>query len=260
MNPETAQLLIKQNLKLYDTVAENFVQTRAGKHGELAPLITHIKSGDRVLDLGSGSGNLFQLLKDRDVDYIGLDASVKLVEFCKKTFTANPCAQFITGDLLALPFPNNSFDAVYCMATFHHLPGGELREKALLEMHRVLKPSGKLVMTNWYWWRGPAVLMILKYWALKIFSTFTSPLLTLALKQDKHSHILKNVRMFSELDLGDIFVPWGKQGMRYYHSFRIRELKKLLVKTGFKNINQRVWPRAGDHWGKRNNLMTLAEK
>jgi tRNA (uracil-5-)-methyltransferase TRM9 len=55
----------------------------------------------------------------------------------------------ITADALFLPFPNNTFDWAISVATYHHIKGSEEREKAFIELKRVLKPEGEAFLTVW---------------------------------------------------------------------------------------------------------------
>ncbi len=48
----------------------------------------------------------------------------------------------------SLPHPDASFDAVFCTLVLHHLPK-DVRETAIREMRRVLRPGGRLVLVDW---------------------------------------------------------------------------------------------------------------
>lgn len=235
MRFETAKKLLEENQRIYNEVARDFARTRQGKWSDLLPFLKFVKNGDRLLDVGSGSGRLYEALRGQDLEFFGIDSSEEMIKFCREKFGQDSKTHFELGDILKIPFPDNYFDAVFCLATLHHIPSCELRLKALRELQRVIKPNGQLIMTNWYWWRLPAIFIIFKFW-------------------------FKKISKVRDLDFGDIFVSWGKQGWRYYHSFRKQELKKLLREAGFKNINQHLAHKRGDHWGKRVNLITNAEK
>ena len=234
MSPETAKKLLEENKRIYNEVARDYARTREGKWQRLLPLAEYTEDGDKVLDAGCGNGQVFHIFKDKDVDYFGIDTSVEMIKLCRERFKDFPRAQFEVGDLLNINFPDNSFNAVYCIASMHHIPSNELRIRTISELYRVLKPEGKLIISNWYYWTWPAIVIILKNWVKKI--------------------------MGEDIDFGDIFVPWGKQGLRYYHSFRKNELKNLLIRTNFKKIKQHLERRQGDVWGKMINLITIAGK
>lgn len=104
-----------------------------------------IKPGDRLLDVGCGTGALFQRLStSSEQKMVGLDVSFAMLALaCRKDI---PGASFAQGSAYALPFRAGSFDVVVSCSAFHyfHYP-----KRALGEMARVLKPSGRLVMTDW---------------------------------------------------------------------------------------------------------------
>jgi ubiquinone/menaquinone biosynthesis C-methylase UbiE len=53
----------------------------------------------------------------------------------------------VQGDSERLPFPSGSFDIVTCANSFHHYPH---QDRAVAEMHRVLRPSGRLLLVDGY--------------------------------------------------------------------------------------------------------------
>lgn len=100
--------------------------------------------GDRVLDAGTGSGNLAAALARPGVDLVGID-------FCEPAFALArqkaPTAHFQFGDLTKpLAFADASFDHVACSAVLHVLSAEEQRF-AVKELARVLRPGGRLVIT-----------------------------------------------------------------------------------------------------------------
>ena len=56
--------------------------------------------------------------------------------------------EFRTGNVLALPFPDDSFDLVTSSSVINNLHGGAEKSKALAEIVRVLRPSGKFLMAE----------------------------------------------------------------------------------------------------------------
>lgn len=98
-----------------------------------------------VLDVGCGTGAVTRALVDvRGVgEVIGLDPSPIFVEKARELARALPQVTFRAGDGRALPFPDAFFDLVVFHTTLCHVPDPE---KALLEAHRVLRPSGWLAV------------------------------------------------------------------------------------------------------------------
>lgn len=206
MRKKYAEYLLRKTKKDYNKIADQFSSTRRFLWNDLLSLVQYTIPGDRILDLGCGNGRLFQVLKDKDVNYLGVDFSEKLIEIAKAKY---PGVKFQITDALNLPFPNNYFDKIYSIAVLHHIPSEEFRLKFLEEAKRVLKPEGFLILTVWKLSQLKSVKLILKYAILKILG-------------------------LSHLDFGDVFVPWGKTCQRYIHNFSEKELKKLLEKSGFK--------------------------
>ena len=96
--------------------------------------------GTRLLDVCTGPGILAGAALERGAQVVGLDFSGKLIEIAKRNV---PGAEFQQGDAQALPFEAESFDAVVCGYGVIHVPEPQ---KALSEMHRVLKPGGYLAV------------------------------------------------------------------------------------------------------------------
>ena len=96
---------------------------------------SHI-SGTRVLDLGSGTGAALQQLQNYEVTAVDPDEKMLLL---------NKFEHKIIGEAENLPFPDNSFDSVYCAFVWRNLNDSEL---GLREVYRVLKPGGKFILLD----------------------------------------------------------------------------------------------------------------
>ncbi len=93
----------------------------------------------QIIDLGCGSGVFTQLLQQRGFDCVGIDLSKKLLQIGKKQIKE---VNFLQADVEALPFLDNSVDAIMLSCLLHHLPTPNHCAK---EVFRVLKPGGKFV-------------------------------------------------------------------------------------------------------------------
>ena len=100
-----------------------------------------IEDGDRVLDLGSGSGYALRAL-DSTHDLtagVGLDGAPEMARNAHEYSRDHPAVTFTVGSFGALPFADDSFDHVFSMEAFYYAsdPDATLRE-----LHRVLRPGG----------------------------------------------------------------------------------------------------------------------
>lgn len=129
------------------------------------------KPVENFLDFGCGSG--FILLNLASAGFIsksyGIDISLEMLKECKRNAVCTDMNVFLTqGDAEYLPFNSNSFDFIIGHAILHHLPG---IDKALKEIHRVLKPQGACIFTEpsrtgsriiatiqWFFWFIPFII------------------------------------------------------------------------------------------------------
>ena len=96
-----------------------------------------MEPGMNVLDVGCGTGNtITELVRKTGVQGWGIDIDGTL-------FRENEQVRLISADAQALPFRDNSFDAIYSAATLQYVPD---KLKALNEMRRVLKQRGRAIV------------------------------------------------------------------------------------------------------------------
>lgn len=96
------------------------------------------KKGERILDLGCGTGVLTAAIADQGAEVFGIDRSPEMVEQAKSKF---PGLQFAVADATQLSF-NGEFDAVFSNAVLHWIPEAE---KVIEGVARALKPRGRFV-------------------------------------------------------------------------------------------------------------------
>ena len=211
MKEEIAKQLLQKVKSDYTKIAIDFAGTRRYIWPELTLFDKYYKDNDLVLDLGCGSGRIFQLLTSKDIRYIGIDNNKKFLEIAKKE---NPKGDFQFGDQLSIPFRDNYFNCVFSVASFHHIPSKILRKRALYEMQRVVKKDGYVVITVWN------------------------------LYQDKYKKYLRKsfwkwIKSFGKYGKKDVFIPWSDSGVeRYYYAFKFNDLEKLLEETDFEIVEK----------------------
>lgn len=144
--------IVSKTKEDYNKIAEFFAKTRSDER-ELLQFSALLQSGQRILDWGCGNGRLIHLLKDRNIKYVGVDQSEEMIRLAQEEFKTE-CAegwvsfQVVPG-LPPWPLADKSFDGIFSVASFHHLPTKQQRFAVLKEMARVLKPGGFLVMMTW---------------------------------------------------------------------------------------------------------------
>lgn len=109
-----------------------------------------LRSGQRVLDLGCGTGTLTLLIKQANpnTEVFGLDADPKVLEIARgKNASVGMDIIFDQGMSFELPYPDHSFDRVVSCLMFHHL-SHESKKATLDEIYRVLKPDGELHLAD----------------------------------------------------------------------------------------------------------------
>ncbi len=104
-------------------------------------------SGERWLDVATGTGAVARLIAQRGADVTGLDLSPALIETARaETEAANLSVHFDVGDAEALPYEDASFDGV--VSTFGVMFAPD-HSAVARELARVCRPGGRLGLTAW---------------------------------------------------------------------------------------------------------------
>jgi SAM-dependent methyltransferase len=129
---------------------------------QLAPLFVTfagVTDGDRVLDVGSGTGALaVTAAAIESVQVTGIEPAPAFVRYARE-HAGGDLVRFEVGDALALPFPDDAFDRTLSMLVLNFVPDPAA---ALQQMIRVTRPGGITAATVWDY--GDGMQMLRTFW------------------------------------------------------------------------------------------------
>jgi tRNA (uracil-5-)-methyltransferase TRM9 len=218
MDLVTANKLIDLNRQFYQTFGKDFSATR----GRLQPGVLRILDGlegqERILDLGCGNGELARELARRGHrgSYLGVDFSLPLLQAAESRlegFSVRFTQSDITSSNWGSDLSESSYDIVFLFAVLHHIPGESIRLRLLKKIQRLLKPGGKLNLSNWQFLSSDRLKARIQSWELAGLSP-------------------------AQVDDDDYLLDWraGGTGLRYVHHFSENELGALAGRTQFRII------------------------
>uniref|UniRef100_A0A6C0L3J0 Methyltransferase type 11 domain-containing protein n=1 Tax=viral metagenome TaxID=1070528 RepID=A0A6C0L3J0_9ZZZZ len=183
---------------VYNAIAKEFDNSRYRPWSCVESFLDKVPKHSIIGDIGCGNGK--NMLYRKDCRNYGCDFSKELVKICLKKNL-----DVIEGDILNIPFQENSFDYTICIAVLHHLSTKENRIRAIQELKRITKKGGEILLLVW------------------------------AFEQEPDSR-----RQFVQQDN---WINWKDKkgvllGKRYYHVFKETELENLIddsmkIKTSF---------------------------
>ena len=180
---------------VYEKIAKHFDVTRSYRWTWIDTFLDNTPKNSLVLDLGCGSG---RNMIHKDLNFIGVDYAKNFIDICK-----DKGLNVINSNILNVPLSNNSADAIICIAVLHHIALYENQLRALLEIKRLIKPGGKILLSVW------------------------------SLIQPE-----KTKKKFN--DYGNNIVIWNSYGKiyeRFYYIFKFQELQKLFKDAGLIVLN-----------------------
>ena len=175
---------------VYEKISKHFSNTRVYTWKWIDNFIYSQKKNSFILDIGCGNGRnmIFS-----DYNFIGIDNCNGFLEICREKNL-----NVLNANMINIPLQSNTFDAIICIASFHHLSTYELRIQSLNEIKRLIKPGCDILLSVW------------------------------SINQPK-----KTKKTF--YSYGDTIVNYNKFGIiyeRYYYIFKIDEIKNLFKLCG----------------------------
>jgi len=217
-------------MEIYDHIAKDYHLKRRAPWGSFKGFYNELKNkmykfNGFCIDLGCANGRHIKLLKNSHNKIIGIDNSIKLLEFANEVihdFNLFPKKesnniQLILGDILYIPFRKNSIDNMFSIASFHHIKNKINRKRVISQIFNQLKTNGFLILTIWRRWQKRFKKYFFYDWIKRKFKS-------------KYRRI--QIKASLE-EFGDKLIPWTLSSEkrtynRFYHFFSKKGIKKVL--------------------------------
>lgn len=129
---------------VYEEIATHFDNNRSYKWSWVSDFLNTLKTNSVIYDIGCGNGRNMINNNSKNLCFTGIDNCENFITLCK-----SKNLNVINANMTNIPLKSNSADAILCIAVFHHLENKENRIKALLEMKRLIKIGGKIMLSTW---------------------------------------------------------------------------------------------------------------
>lgn len=223
MNSVTADRLLGINRDFYDRFGDRFSATRQRLQPGVKRILEMIRTDESVLDLGCGNGNFLRELArlGHKAPLLGVDFSLPLLRDAESSLGA----RFLAMDLSKLSVASNQstdywqlttdyWSLITCFAALHHIPSTEMRLDILRTVRKLMKESGKFILSNWQFLNSAKLRSRIQAW-------------------DRVGIDEK------DLDERDYLLDWrsGGEGLRYAHQFSVEELAGLAEQVGMQVVD-----------------------
>jgi len=136
----------RENYKLLDSEYRN---PNSLMYKKLRIVNSYIDGGESLLDIGIGTGELIELVKQKFEKIYGIDVDEESVEICRKRFKNDKKFCIMQADINELKhlFKYEKFDYITCLDVLEHIKVEESR-RALNNIFSILKDGGKFIFTG----------------------------------------------------------------------------------------------------------------
>jgi ubiquinone/menaquinone biosynthesis C-methylase UbiE len=135
----------------YDLVMFLLTQGREKKLRQVTLDLAQIQPGDKVLEIGCGTGTLTIAAKERvgvNGEAVGIDIAPEMIAAAvRKSARKGIAVSFQAGSIEKIPFPDGRFDTVLCSFMIFHMPE-DIRQKGITEIFRILKSGGHVFIID----------------------------------------------------------------------------------------------------------------
>ena len=107
--------------------------------------LAEIREGQIAADIGAGTGFMTHGLLQAGLKVVAVDQSLEMLELLKKKYFGCKGLECLEGDSDKLPLKDHSVDYVFANMFLHHVAAPAT---AIKEMYRILKPGGRMVITD----------------------------------------------------------------------------------------------------------------
>ncbi|HET9493126.1 MAG TPA: glycosyltransferase [Chloroflexia bacterium] len=144
--------LTREDHRTLDRIMRNEADMAYRRRARILLDYLDLHDGDRVLDCGCGFGVYLMMMgRLRDLRMVGLDGQLDRLQTARREGVP---AGLVRGDILRLPFADESFDKIIMSEVLEHLPDDR---RGLSELYRILRPGGVLAISvpharYPFWW------------------------------------------------------------------------------------------------------------
>ena len=225
MDAETLTQLNRINQEFYQKYADSFARTRQKIQPGVSKILEKIARSGNFLDIGCGNGTLARSWVEKKYTglYFGIDFSNSLIAKAKENVLSRREEQKIVfqqtdlnSDEWSGSLPHEEWDAIFCFAVLHHIPGKTRRKLLCTQLRKLLAAGKDCYVSVWQLRNSPRLAKRIQPWEIV---------------EVDPSHV----------DPGDVLMDWRAhnaggyhgQAFRFVHIFTADELTELAQISGF---------------------------